>query len=1058
MLLLLCALTISSKAQSPTQNYVMSKEVLDVDGTHAITTVTYYDGLGYPVETATNGLVGTGKYAYALLEHDALGREKQSWLPGTQKDGCSFVAPSELSSSLITFHKDRNPYSVNSYDALDRQVSTLGAGESWFTAKKFVEQRYCSNEASSVKRYQVSESGALLENGYYAAKSLSMLEETDEDGKTKQTFSDLFGHKVLERRDGNNDTYYIYDNIGRLRYVLSPSYQEYSDLQKFGYEYRYDKYGRCVWKRLPGCEYQQMWYDAADNLMFSQDGEQRKKGLFVFYLYDKMKREVLMGTTTSMNALCTSALATYGEQFSGLCNSGYTPLGNLGLGNEQLLSAKYYDCHSFLNRQMVKNLTSKSLSAKTSGLQESYNIGSQTGIVTRNTDGDLLASVSYHDLRGLVVESMQIKPDEVFLRQSIKYSFTRKPIEVKAELTKGDMTKNVTQLYVYNPNNDKIETMTIQVGNVTRTVASYSYDDIGRLVSVNRSGNAGSVHYAYNIRNWLKETKSDRFKQNLYYESTKENPFFNGNISRMQWQSSKDNVLRGYDFTYDGLNRLEESTYGEGADMSQSKNHYSEHVLSYSPNGSIERLQRYGKKNNGTFGLIDDLTYAYNGNQIKSISDKAGSLLYNGSFDFKDGADADVEYFYDANGALVKDLNKGISNIEYDILGNLKCITFSNGFKTEYIYDAAGYKLRTTHESAVTNTTDYIGNFIFEDGKLDKYLFDGGYCSFDNNQNPTFHYYEKDHLGSIRMVVNENGTIEQVNHYYPFGGVYGDLSYKGELQRNKYIGKEFDHMYGLDWYDHGARMYDAARVVWDRIDNSGEKNSDISPYLYCHDNAINKFDPDGNDDYFSNSGQFLFSKGDSPNIYVANGNNGFVNFNTLDLRRKNNLNTGVRIVGYYARKAGVKYNVNGGRGYVGISTLHRTDNQKDVLAQTKGESIYLKMSNGKLNKEMYNIYNLTNTIGHEKLHKESDVPLTYLVHSQIVLKQLADANFSNGSEKYQIGTIGNMIVLMNEANKNEQSANALIQIMVKANSIIKPLGLGRIVRQNNHFEYVYGTK
>ena len=845
MLLLLCALTISSKAQSPTQNYVMSKEVLDVDGTHAITTVTYYDGLGYPVETATNGLGGTGKYAYTLLEHDALGREKQSWLPGTQKDGCSFVAPSELSSSLITFHKDRNPYTVNSYDALDRQVSTLGAGESWFTAKKFVEQRYCSNEASSVKRYQVSESGALLENGYYAAKSLSMLEETDEDGKTKQTFSDLFGHKVLERRDGNNDTYYIYDNIGRLRFVLSPSYQEYSDLQKFGYEYRYDKYGRCVWKRLPGCEYQQMWYDAADNLMFSQDGEQRKKGLFVFYLYDKMKREVLMGTTTSMNALCTSALATYGEQFSGLCNSGYTPLGNLGLGNEQLLSAKYYDCHSFLNRQMVKNLTSKSLSAKTSGLQESYNIGSQTGIVTRNTDGDLLASVSYHDLRGLVVESMQIKPDEVFLRQSIKYSFTRKPIEVKAELTKGDMTKNVTQLYVYNPNNDKIETMTIQVGNVTRTVASYSYDDIGRLVSVNRSGNAGSVHYAYNIRNWLKETKSDRFKQNLYYESTKENPCFNGNISRLQWQSSKDNVLRGYDFTYDGLNRLEESTYGEGADMSQSKNHYSEHVLSYSPNGSIERLQRYGKKNNGTFGLIDDLTYAYNGNQIKSISDKAGSLLYNGSFDFKDGVDADVEYFYDANGALVKDLNKGISNIEYDVLGNLKCITFSNGFKTKYIYDAAGNKLRTTHESVVTNTTDYIGSFIFEDGKLDKYLFDGGYCSFYNSQNPTFHYYEKDHLGSVRMVVNENGTIEQVNHYYPFGGVYGDLSYKGEYQKSKYIGKEFDHMYGLDWYDHGARMYDAVRLVWDRVDNKSEAFYAVNSYNYCLGNPILKKDMNG---------------------------------------------------------------------------------------------------------------------------------------------------------------------------------------------------------------------
>ena len=217
----------------------------------------------------------------------------------------------------------------------------------------------------------------------------------------------------------------------------------------------------------------------------------------------------------------------------------------------------------------------------------------------------------------------------------------------------------------------KIETMTLKVENVTRAVSSYSYDDIGRLVSVKRSGNAGIVKYDYNIRNWLKETKSDRFSQNLWYESTGAYPCFNGNISRMQWQTSKDNVLRVYDFAYDGLNRLEECTYAEGADMSQNKNRYSENILSYSPNGSIERLQRYGKKNNGTFGLIDDLMYSYNGNQIKAISDKAGSLLYDGSFDFKDGANADVEYFYDANGALVKDLNKGISNIEYDVLGNL---------------------------------------------------------------------------------------------------------------------------------------------------------------------------------------------------------------------------------------------------------------------------------------------------------------------------------------------------------------------------------------------------
>ncbi|MGO5122195.1 RHS repeat domain-containing protein [Prevotella sp. Sow4_E9_plate] len=256
-------------------------------------------------------------------------------------------------------------------------------------------------------------------------------------------------------------------------------------------------------------------------------------------------------------------------------------------------------------------------------------------------------------------------------------------------------------------------------------------------------------------------------------------------------------------------------------------------------------MQRYGKKNNGTFGLIDDLTYLYNGNQIQSISDKAGSLLYDGSFDFKDGANEGTEYFYNANGALTKDLNKGISKIEYDVLDNLSSITFNNGFKTKYVYDAGGNKLRTIHEALTTNTTDYIGDFIFEDGKLSKYQFEGGYCSFDSNLNPTYHYYEKDHLGSIRMVVNENGTIEQVNHYYPFGGVYGDLGYNSELQRNKYIGKEFDHTSGLDWYDHGARMYDAAKGSWDRMDYFCEKYYPSSPYISCFNNPTRYIDESG---------------------------------------------------------------------------------------------------------------------------------------------------------------------------------------------------------------------
>ncbi len=416
----------------------------------------------------------------------------------------------------------------------------------------------------------------------------------------------------------SNDTYYIYDDLGLLRFVLSPSYQEEANLEKYGYKYRYDQRGRCVWKRLPGCEYLQLWYDNADNLMFSQDGEQRKKGIYVFYLYDFVKRQVLQGTTTAINSSCPSAIVAFNVSDAGICRSGYSSANDLGLKKEQLLQANYYDNHAFINGQLEKQATSQNLVSNQQA-SEQYSKGSLTGTGSMATDGKPLVSVYYHDLRGQVLASKQTLPDDALLSQNMTYSFTKQPLEIISEIFKNGISTTVTQTNSYNKHNDKIETMTLKVGNVTRTVSSYSYNDISRLLSIKRSGN----------------------------------------------------VLRGYDFANDGLNRLEESTYAEGAGMSQNKNRYSENVLSYSANGSIERLQRYGKKNNGAFGLIDDLMYSYNGNQIKAISDKAGSLLYDGSFDFKDGANADVEYFYDTNGALIKDLNKGISNIEYDVLGNL---------------------------------------------------------------------------------------------------------------------------------------------------------------------------------------------------------------------------------------------------------------------------------------------------------------------------------------------------------------------------------------------------
>ena len=129
----------------------------------------------------------------------------------------------------------------------------------------------------------------------------------------------------------------------------------------------------------------------------------------------------------------------------------------------------------------------------------------------------------------------------------------------------------------------------------------------------------------------------------------------------------------------------------------------------------------------------------------------------------------------------------------------------------EYIYAADGTKLRTIHHpassSSLTDSIDYIGNLILKNGKPSMYLFDGGYASFNTNGAINgWHYYIQDYMGNNRMVVNKNGTVEQITHYYPYGGVIGDISTNESVQKYKFEGKELDRTFGLDNYDIQARQ------------------------------------------------------------------------------------------------------------------------------------------------------------------------------------------------------------------------------------------------------------
>ena len=194
---------------------------------------------------------------------------------------------------------------------------------------------------------------------------------------------------------------------------------------------------------------------------------------------------------------------------------------------------------------------------------------------------------------------------------------------------------------------------------------------------------------------------------------------------------------------------------------------------------------------------------------------------------------------------MTKDLNKNISSIGYNLLNLPTNITYSSGKSAAYIYDATGRKLRTSYKASASATpvpTDYCGNMIYENGVLKQILVDGGYMTVTGT--PFYYYYLQDHLGSNRVVVNTGGTATQVNHYYPFGGLFGE-STGNTVQRFKYNGKELDRTHGIDWYDYGARHMtpDAGRFT--TIDPLAEKYYNISPYAYCANNPLSYIDPSG---------------------------------------------------------------------------------------------------------------------------------------------------------------------------------------------------------------------
>ena len=619
------------------------------------------------------------------------------------------------------------------------------------------------------------------------------------------------------------------------------------------------------------------------------DATLRDKGQYRFYLYDKLERTVVQGLCNGYNRSEKMNIAELKENIGGLCNTDYNiPLSDK-ITNPDLETVNYYDNYTFLQKY----------SAELGSLASDFQVkgscaqGLQTGKVQTANDGGKVIEVSFYDSKGQPANTRRLHVGKRLTCTHTDYSYTGKPTKVFIEeysVSGNSKSFVVSQIIenVYSKKTDKLLSTSISVNGKKETTQRFEYDDLGRIKEVRRGNHAGAVSYDYNLHGWTTNIGSKDFHEELHYADGVGTPCFNGNISSLLWSTSDYGQVRGYKFEYDGLDRLKDAVYGETASLSDKQNRYNEKVIEYTANGAMKRFQRRGRKDDGEYGKIDNLHIKLNGNQLLSVADDALPANKYSSFNFIDGANETVEYEYNGVGALTKDLNRGIT-IRYDNFDYPRRIDFKDGNSITYTYLPDGTLLSkeyglpyniekekvngvigidnaadrvTTEASSLSDTimaaqpgmilfgeTEYSGNIIYRNGKLDKILFPGGYCTFDKEENdlPIFHYYTQDHLGNNRTVTNEDGTVEQIVHYYPFGGIFNDAGLNIGLQQYKYNGKELDRVAGLNTYDYGARQYFSALPVWDRVDPKCEEDYGVNPYAYCRNNPIKNIDKDGNE-------------------------------------------------------------------------------------------------------------------------------------------------------------------------------------------------------------------
>ena len=852
-------------AGTDTANWIKTKTFLDAAGTSFLTDVAYYDGLGRPVQRIAVGASPvSGRDVVEYVEYDCMGRsDSVSYLPfpapagnvGKRLPDPRTVQTAYYGQKFAGSEDRHYAYSKNTYDGAGLLATSSGPGES--SAAHPVRYTYRKNVAADgVKKYVV-EGNRLKYAGPYPENLLKVkISEqaglpSDQQSESYE-YADATGRIVVREIRAGDDrrfTYYVYDDLGRQRFVVPPvlddligsvAYPDQALISKYGYYMEYDGYGHVITQCVPGAEPVYNLYDRRGRLAMTQDGQLRDVDLWAFTKYDLYDRPVMSGVyhggTLEYHRGALQDQTVFGES-RGTALHGYTDVTYPVVEDPRNVHViNYYDDYGW---QSGNAHAFSEADALDGDLREEV-VGLQTGTKVKvlGIAGDQwLTTVTYYDREYRPLQSVSDLFPAGKEIVSNAHDFSGKVIQTRVRQDVGGETCLYDKWFDFDTQGRLLRVRQRIDGDANGevTVASYTYDELGNVKTKGIHGDADVTAYEYDIAGNGIGEESSRFSYKLWLDKSPAAGWegrHDGNLACVTWGNDASGNRKGYRFSYDRFGQMTSARFLEHSGSAWTETEkYAEKNIAYDRNGNITALQR----TDGTGNLLHDLAFGYthaaNGNALTSVT-------WNGT--------PSAAFLYDPNGNMLEDGRTGVQ-VAYNLL-NLPERIFANDGEIRYIYSAAGEKLGMASEGSLTyyrsvmvygqqgEGPERLLYVLHPEGLVSKTT--GGYV---------YRYFKRDYQGNVRLLLSGDGqelVEDQRTDYYPYGlaHAYENL----HLNPYLYSGKEYQPaMVGggaLGLYDFGSRYYNPLYGRWFNIDPALQL---ANPYVYCGNNPVMFVDPNG---------------------------------------------------------------------------------------------------------------------------------------------------------------------------------------------------------------------